>query len=108
MINYKFLQPKSDSGINFISYNFIDYDNIKSNKYNLVYKGNIDIDFKDINEICEYLFEKFNIYRPVDFKGYSMSVADILIISLDGKVHIMYCNNVGFVELEYTKFFMED
>lgn len=45
------------------------------------------------------LFEKFNLDRPGDFGGHSMSVSDIVAIKLDGQVSYHYCDSVGFQEL---------
>ena len=61
--------------------------------YTLTYEGEIEVE--DINKTLEDLFTKFNIERPEDFKGHSLSVSDI--IELDGKYY--YCDNVGWTEI---------
>ena len=47
----------------------------------------------------ENLFEIFNINRPGDFTGHSLSVSDIIALKQDGVVSYHYCDNVGFQEL---------
>ena len=47
----------------------------------------------------ENLFEIFNVNRPADFTGHSLSVSDIIALKQDGVVSYHYCDNVGFQEL---------
>jgi hypothetical protein len=61
--------------------------------YTLTYEGEIEVE--DVNKTLEDLFTKFNINRPADFKGHSLSVSDI--VELDGKYY--YCDNVGWTEI---------
>jgi len=66
--------------------------------YTLTYEGEIEVE--DVNKTLEDLFTKFNIKRPQDFKGHSLSVSDI--VELDGKFY--YCDNVGWTEItKYIK-----
>ena len=51
-------------------------------------------------EICEKLFEKFNVAHPQNFAGHSMSVSDVVMIQ-DGKARsYYYCDSVGFKKIE--------
>ena len=45
------------------------------------------------------LYEKFNLDRPGDFGGHSLSVSDIVAIKQDGHVSYYYCDSFGFQEL---------
>lgn len=77
---------------------------IKSNDYDVVYKGYTDyINMADKREVfkkCEDLFEQFNIHRPIEFKGHSMSVSDVIILcDNNGTEQALYCDSVGFVRL---------
>ena len=45
------------------------------------------------------LYEKFNLNRPGDFGGHSLSVSDIVAIKQDGHVSYYYCDSIGFQEL---------
>ncbi len=47
----------------------------------------------------EKLYEKFNLQRPGDFGGHSLSVSDIVAIKQDGHVSYYYCDSFGFQEL---------
>ena len=47
----------------------------------------------------ERLFEIFNLNRPGDFTGHSLSVSDIVALKQDGVVSYHYCDSVGFKEL---------
>ena len=50
-------------------------------------------------EICEKLFEKFNIAHPQNFAGHSMSVSDIVMFR-DGNVNTFYyCDSIGFKKI---------
>lgn len=66
--------------------------------YNLVYDANLPIvlnhDLGDYDEI----FEMFNINRPEDFKGHSLSVSDI--VRLDNG-EFWYCDSFGWYLLNW-------
>ena len=47
----------------------------------------------------EKLYEKFNLDRPGDFGGHSLSVSDIVAIKQNGRVSYYYCDSFGFQEL---------
>ena len=47
----------------------------------------------------EKLFEQFNMNRPGDFGGHSLSVSDIVAIKQGGQVSYYYCDDIGFKEL---------
>ena len=64
--------------------------------YEKVYSGELAEDKRDIGEKLESLYTKFNIDRPVDFKGHSVSVSDV--ISIDDKAY--YVDSAGFKPLE--------
>ena len=66
--------------------------------YKLVYEDVIIPNEGPIENTLEELFEVFNVERPADFKGHSLSVSDI--VELDG--HYYYCDNVGWTDI--TKF----
>ncbi len=66
------------------------------------------------SEVLEQAYEQFNIHRPVDFCGHSMSVSDIVAVKRGGEVSYHYCDSVGFREfkpenyLKSTELAMED
>lgn len=78
------------------SYCFRSFDEAKGkwsiHDYVRVYSG--EIDGETINEILEKLFVKFNIKRPADYHGRSLSVSDV--VCLEGKYY--YCDSFGWSE----------
>ena len=50
-------------------------------------------------QILEALYEKFNLDRPHDFRGHSLSVSDIVALKQDGVVSYHYVDSVGFRKL---------
>ena len=80
-MQFKILQFKD---IKTIDYAFMDYDYAKKHgftlkDYEVVYGGTISASaYKNIFELLESLFTKFNVDRPEDFKGHSMSVSDVI------------------------------
>lgn len=77
--------------------------------WSFIQRHNINFDFKDyccfymdeIDEVDAYvalerLFTIFNIHRPGDFKGHSLSVSDIVTLeSADGNIQYYYCDSMG-------------
>ena len=59
--------------------------------YDLVYIGDYNPDIS-----LEGLFERFNINRPIDFKGHSLSVSDIIVINDGVNISAHYCDDIGF------------
>lgn len=66
--------------------------------YDILYTGPIAC-AQNQSATLENLFEIFNINRPGDFTGHSLSVSDIIALKQDGVVSYHYCDNVGFQEL---------
>ena len=54
-------------------------------------------------EVLEQAYAQFNIYRPADFTGHSLSVSDIVAIKRGPDVSYHYCDTFGFKELEKFK-----
>ena len=63
------------------------------NDYTCMYDGTITGD--NNYSMLEDLFYKFNMERPEDFRGHSLSVSDV--VSLEGKLY--YCDSCGWVEI---------
>lgn len=47
----------------------------------------------------EALFQEFNIHRPDDFYGHSMSVSDVVILTQNGEKTAHYCDSIGFTDV---------
>ena len=65
----------------------------KPENYDLVYSGSLD-DFEDTNKL-EAIYTKFNLDRPEDFKGHSLSVSDIIVLNNEAN----YVDTYGFVDV---------
>lgn len=66
--------------------------------YEVVYTAPL-LPFKDRNTLLEGMYEKFNIARPEDFRGHSLSVSDIVALNQGGVVSCHYVDTIGFQEL---------
>ena len=47
----------------------------------------------------ESIYTRFNIDRPADFKGHSLSVSDIVVLHQDGENTAHYCDRFGFSQV---------
>ena len=66
----------------------------RQTNYEVVYEG--ELDYPEMPNALEELFDIFNVRRPNDFKGRSMAVSDI--VEVEGKNY--YCDAIGWVELK--------
>lgn len=71
---------------------------VDRDNYDLVYTGTLDGN-GSADEKLEALFETFNVNRPEDFKGHSLSVSDIVALKQAGAVSFHYCDSAGFSEV---------
>lgn len=82
-------------------YRFMNLDFVKRHKmevnradYELVYTAPLTE-----NDTLEAIYERFNIQRPADFTGHSLSVSDVVVLN-DGKsIKACYVDSIGFAEL---------
>lgn len=66
--------------------------NYSLDDYNKVYEGTTEINkHKTDNQILEILFEIFNVTRPSDFHGHSLSVGDIVVLNKQAYI----CDSFG-------------
>ena len=76
----------------FMGYDYAIKHGLSMNKdYSLVYEGEIE-EGKGLEDI----FYMFNVNRPEDFKGHSLSVSDI--VKLGNKLY--YCNSIGWKRIK--------
>ena len=71
--------------------------------YELVSEGEVG-EFRG-NATLEALYTQFNTKQPEDFRGHSLSVSDVIVISVDGKDTAYFCDSFGFTEM--PEFFRE-
>lgn len=96
-MKYKVLQFKDVKKVNyaFMDYDFAQQHGFTLNDYEVVYEDSLPTSFKEMNIfiVLDALFTKFNIAKPSDFTGHSMSVSDL--IALDNG-EIYYVDSIGF------------
>lgn len=98
------------SGEKYHGVRFEDMEQLKKNgvqlnhdDYELVYEGEVG-EFRG-NATLEALYTQFNTKHPEDFRGHSLSVSDVIVISVDGKDTAYFCDSFGFTEM--PEFFRE-
>ena len=69
---------------------------IKKEDYKLVYVGELSG-----NMSLDDIFEKFNIDRPEDFRGHSLSVSDIIVLNDGEKVTAHFVDSISFEQLDF-------
>ena len=67
---------------------------VKPENYELVYEAPLTA-----KDDLESIYTRFNVDRPVDFTGHSLSVSDIVVLHQGGKDAAHYCDRVGFSEV---------
>jgi hypothetical protein len=67
--------------------------------YEVVYTAPL-LPYKDQGTMLEQMYEKFNVDRPEDFHGHSLSVSDVILLREAGSVSAHYVDSVGFTQLE--------
>lgn len=69
---------------------------ISRNNYSLVATGELKTQ-GEIVQVLDSIYEDFNIHIPVDYKGQSCSVSDIIALKQGNDVSFYYVDSVGFV-----------
>ena len=89
--NHEYLQK-----MQFMPYEFIKRTGISVTKeiYDLLY-----VDKLEKNVSLEDIFVRFNIDRPQDFKGHSLSVSDVVVLHRNNRNYAFYVDSIGYVEL---------
>ena len=92
-------------GVRFEGLDRLKAEGVQLNKddYELVYEGLVG-EFRG-NATLEGIFTQFNTNQPADFTGHSLSVSDVIVISVDDKDTAYYCDSFGFTEM--PDFFLE-
>lgn len=67
--------------------------------YDVVYLKELPGDFKLQKGDLEKIYYIFNMERPEDYKGHSLSVGDIVAVKCSGKTEYHYVDSFGFVLL---------
>lgn len=73
---------------------------VERTNYEVVYTGNLHhAAGKAIPELLNDTFYRFNVERPEDFYGHSLSVSDIVALKVEGVVSAHYVDRFGWQEL---------
>ena len=67
---------------------------VKPENYELVYEAPMTE-----KDNLESIYTRFNVDRPADFTGHSLSVSDIVVLHQGGKDTAHYCDRTGFSEV---------
>lgn len=89
--------PKADVMMKFISYDTYvkRFGEPKSDNYQVVFDGDVDT-----NEL-EGLYAKFNFNPPLNYKGHSLSISDVLELYDKNGCAFYYCDTFGFKEISF-------
>ena len=75
---------------------------VSRENYLLAYAGTLPDDVLHLGQpeaMLENLFSRFNMERPQDFCGHSLSVSDVIALKLNGQVTCYYTDSFGFEKL---------
>ena len=80
----------------FRSYDEIQADHlsVEPENYDCVYSGRLAE-----GQTLDGIYEKFNLHRPLDFLGHSLSVSDVIVTNRDGREQAFYVDSFGFKEI---------
>lgn len=67
---------------------------VEKGNYELIYTAPLTE-----NLTLDEIFERFNLFRPEDFTGHSLSVSDIVLLHKNGENHAQYVDRFGFREV---------
>ena len=104
-VTYEILQIKDGSNgeqYRFWGMNYVQETGLQVNvsDYESKYQGELKP-----GETLDTLYERFNIHRPEDFTGHSLSVSDVIVLEAGGDKKAFYVDSFGFCEVE--DFFVE-
>ena len=68
--------------------------------YDLIYTAPLDG-----KTTLEDIYRTFNLNRPADFTGHSLSVSDVVVLNRSGKEEAHYCDSFGFTPV--SEFFLQ-
>ena len=97
-VTYEILQIKDGSNgehYRFWGMNYVQKKGLQINvsDYESKYQGELKP-----GETLDTLYERFNLYRPEDFTGHSLSVSDVIVLESGGDKKAFYVDYVGFSE----------
>lgn len=104
-VTYEILQIKE--GSNGEAYRFLKMSHVQASGMQ-VSVADYESKYKEAwkpGETLETIYERFNIHRPEDFTGHSLSVSDVVVLESETEKKAFYVDSFGFSELK--DFFVE-
>ena len=97
---YQLRDSDDTARLHFMNYEYLEKKGLSVQKenYAAVYAGNLDRR-GDTQDRLNELYETFNIRRPEDFRGHSLSVSDIIALKQNNVISCYYVDTVGFKEV---------
>ena len=97
---YQLRDSDDTARLHFMNYEYLEKKGLSVQKenYAAVYAGNLDRR-GDTQDRLNELYEAFNIRRPEDFRGHSLSVSDIIALKQHGVISCYYVDTDGFKEV---------
>ncbi|MBQ7923408.1 MAG: DUF4316 domain-containing protein [Clostridia bacterium] len=71
---------------------------VEKSNYTALYTGDLSPQPITMGTL-EQVYEDFNLHRPADFTGHSLSVSDVVALKQNGQISYHYCDHIGFKEL---------
>ena len=68
--------------------------------YNLKYADVLGNNVSNPSEVLERIYTRFNVERPSDFYGHSLSVSDVIVLNYNQMHEAYYCDSVGYQKLD--------
>ena len=99
-VTYEILQIKE--GSNGEAYRFLKMSHVQASGMQ-VNADDYESKYKEAwkpGETLETIYERFNIHRPEDFTGHSLSVSDVIVLESVGDKKAFYVDSFGFCEVE--------
>lgn len=76
---------------------------VEADRYDFVYVGKIEFD-RPFDFLLEEIFRQFNLNRPDDFYGHSLSVSDVVVLEHNGDRTAYFVDSFGFKKLQNIEF----
>ncbi len=72
---------------------------VEYSNYNCIHSVTLDKDVGNINQFLHRVFDHYNLYRPDDFKGHSVSVGDVIAVKVGTRITTHYVDDFGFTRI---------
>ena len=72
---------------------------VERGNYEPIYTITTPPDTRNQGALLDAVFQQFNLNRPDDFRGHSLSVSDIVALKVNGQVSFHYVDSTGFQRL---------